>query len=113
MFSGRCVKKLQENEYEIRYLPLFYDDLEEAALYIRDVLKNEIAAQRLIDDTEEAILTRAKAPLSFPPYKSAKKRPHTYYRINIRNYSVFYVVIDNVMEIRRFIFSKRDIDDIL
>lgn len=110
---GRCVKSLPKNKYEILYLPLFENDLAEAALYISDVLKNPDAAQKLIDDTEAAILKRAKAPLSFPPYCSSKKHENEYYRINIRNFSVFYVVIGNVMEVRRFIYSKRDIDNIL
>ena len=112
-FSGRCVADLQKSKYEIRYLPLFYDDLEEAVLYISDVLQNETAAQKLIDDTEAAISERAVSPVSFSPYPSAKKREHPYYRISVGNFSVFYVVIENVMEVRRFIYSKRDIDSIL
>ena len=104
---------LPENNYEIRYLPLFENDLAEAVLYIADVLKNEAAAKKLIDDTEAAILKRAKAPLSFAPYPSSKRREHRYYRINVGNFSVFYVVIGNVMEVRRFIYSRRDIDNIL
>lgn len=112
-FSGRCVTSLRENKFKIRYLPLFESDLAEAALYISDVLKNPEAAQKLIDDTEAAILSRSKSPLSFPPFRSAKDRENEYYRINIRNFSVFYIVVDNVMEVRRFIYSKRDIDSIL
>ena len=112
-FSGRCVKSLPESEFEIRYLPLFEHDLAEAALYISEVLMNEAAANKLIDDTEAAILKRAKSPASFKSYPSAKKREHEYYRINVGNFSVFYVVIGNVMEVRRFIYSKRDIDRLL
>ncbi|MBO6231488.1 MAG: type II toxin-antitoxin system RelE/ParE family toxin [Ruminiclostridium sp.] len=112
-YSGRCVKSLPESEFEIRYLPLFEHDLAEAALYISEVLMNETAANKLIDDTEAAILKRAKSPASFKPYRSAKKREHEYYRINVGNFSVFYVIVGNVMEVRRFIYSKRDIDSLL
>ncbi|MBQ3842273.1 MAG: type II toxin-antitoxin system RelE/ParE family toxin [Ruminiclostridium sp.] len=111
--SERCVTDLPENKYDVRYLPLFENDLAEAVLYISDVLKNEAAAKKLIDDTETAILKRAKAPFSFPPYPSSKRRVNSYYRINVGNFSVFYVVIGNVMEVRRFIYSRRDIDNIL
>ena len=104
---------LPDTDYTIRYLPLFEHDLAEAALYIRDSLNNPEAAQKLIDDTESAILKRAKEPLSFPPYRAAKKHENEYYRINIRTFSVFYAVIGNVMEVRRFIYSRRDIDNIL
>lgn len=82
-------------------------------MYISNVLHNPQAAERLVDDTEKAILKRAEAPLISPPYQSGRKRKHLYYRINIRKYSVFYVVINDVMEVRRFIYSKRDIDNIL
>lgn len=104
---------MENKKYKLVYLPMFADDLSQAAKYISNDLKNPSVAQKLIDDTEKAILERLKSPLSFQPYLSAKQRKNTYYRINIRNYSVFYVVIDDVMEVRRFIYSKRDIDNIL
>lgn len=100
-------------KYKLTYLPIFQNDLTEAAYYISRVLKNPAAANRLIDDVEKAILERLKSPDSFQPYQSKRKRNPPYYRINIRNFSVFYVVIDNTMEVRRFIYSKRDIDAII
>lgn len=99
--------------YKLRYLPVFADDLQEAADYITIVLNNPTAAERLIDDTEQVILKRLESPEAFSPYVSKKNRQHQYYRINIRNYSVFYVVIDDVMEVRRFIYSKRDIGTLI
>lgn len=91
----------------------FEADIAESVMYISNVLHNPQAAEGLVNDVEQAILERLNNPTSYQPYRSAKKRKHTYYRINIRNFSVFYVVIDNVMEVRRFIYSKRDIDNIL
>ena len=44
---------------------------------------------------------------------SIRKRKETYYCIHVNNYSIFYVVENDVMEIRRFIYSKRNIDEIL
>ncbi len=38
---------------------------------------------------------------------------HPYYRINVRNFSIFYVVIDNTMEVRRILYSKRNIDELI
>ena len=38
---------------------------------------------------------------------------YPYYRININHYAVFYVVIDNVMEVRRFLYGRRDISSII
>jgi hypothetical protein len=102
-----------DKEYELRYLPLFEQDLAEVRDYISFTLNNKTAAMRLINDVEKAILKRLACPLSFQPYRSVRDREHTYYRINIRNYSVFYVVIDNVMEVRRFVYSRRNLTEIL
>ncbi|MCM1307619.1 MAG: type II toxin-antitoxin system RelE/ParE family toxin [Butyrivibrio sp.] len=99
--------------YKLRYLPLFEDDLYEAVSYIADVLNNPQAAERLIEETENAILERLRMPLAFEPYHSAKFRKNIYYRIYVGNYTVFYVVLDDVMEVRRFIYSGRDFDRLL
>lgn len=47
-----------DNNYQLQYLPLFYDDLLEKASYIRDDLSNPKAANDLLDAVEEAILER-------------------------------------------------------
>jgi len=98
-----------DKQYTLRYLPLFEEDLSEIRDYITFKLKNPTAALRLVEDTERAILKRHGNPLGFMPYYSTRDRKQPYYRINIRNFSVFYVVIGNVMEVRRFVYSKRNI----
>jgi len=100
-------------EYRLSYVPTFEQDLEEVRDYIAIRLMNPSAALRLIEDTEKAIYNRLKNPLGFNPYKSSRTRKQPYYRINIRNYSVFYVVIGDVMEVRRFIYAKRNLPEIL
>ena len=95
--------------YTLQYLPLFEQDLEEARNYIANTLYNPVAALKLINETETALLKRLANPTAFEPYHSSKDRKHIYYRINIRNYSAFYVVIGHVMEMRRFIYNKRDL----
>ncbi len=96
--------------YKLRYLPLFEQDLKETSSYIKYVLKNETAARRLIDDVEIAILSRLDQAESFEPYPSKEKREHPYYRIYVRNYVVYYVVIDGVMEVRRLLYGAMDTD---
>lgn len=41
---------------------------------------------------------------------STKQREYPYYRIYVHNCTVFYVVIDGVMEVRRFLYSAQDIN---
>ena len=100
-------------QFTLSYLPLFEDDIAAARDYIAHDLQNPAAALRLVEDTERAILKRLENPLAFKPYHSNRDRQRPYYRINIRNYSVFYVVIDDVMEVRRFVYSRRDLAKII
>ncbi len=104
---------MNSKKYKLSFLPIFEDDLNEIVDYICNVLKNPEAAHRLVDDVELAIMNRFQNPESFAVYQTKNKHIHPYYRINIRNFSVFYVVIDDVMEVRRIIYSKRNLDKFL
>ena len=104
---------MDDKTYQLRYLPLFYQDMAEVVDYISNELQNPDAALKLIESTEQAILKRLENPLSFQPIRSKRERKHPYYRINVNNYAVFYVVIDDVMEVRRFLYSRRDIHSII
>ena len=81
--------------------------------YFANVLDSPDAARRLIDSAEKAILERLNCPEAFEKYNSAKKRKYPYYRIKVGNYIIFYVVIDDIMEVRRFIYGARDINKLL
>ena len=86
---------MANTKYNLRYLPIFYQDLEEKAMYIADKLQNVQAANELIDDVENAILKRVSCAESFEPYRSVKERRYNYYRIYVNNFTVYYVVIDD------------------
>ena len=100
-------------KYKLSFLPLFEADLIEITDYISNNLNNPEVALRLVDDIEIAINRRLETPLAFAPYPTSKNRPYPYYRINIRNFSVFYVVIGDTMEVRRVLYVKRNIDNLL
>lgn len=100
-------------QFRLQYLPLFWDDLEQAVFYVRDVLHNPSAAERLLERTEQAILEHAKAPTMAQVYKTTRSRRLPYYWFPVGNYMVFYVVFDDVMEVRRFIYGARDLTKML
>ena len=109
-----------QKQYKLSYLPIFYDDLLEAVNYIMLKLKNEQAAEELLNLTEIAIKERLGAPESFEKFQSMKKRKYSYYRIYVKNFIVFYVVIPDksdsgiaTMEIRRFLYNRRDLEKII
>ena len=79
--------------YKLRILPLFEEDLNEIVDYFS--------------------LQRTSCAEAFEPYRSAKERKYPYYRIYVRNYVIFYVVIDDVMEVRRILYNRRDLQSLI
>ena len=99
--------------YKVRYLPLFWEDLSEAAAYIAFDLQNPVAAERLVDSVEAAILEHLENPTMAPTYRTTRERPFPYHWFPVGNYMAFYVVIDDVVEMRRLLFKARDIESII
>ena len=56
---------MADTKYILRYLPLFYDDLEEKVVYIAEKLNNAKAAHDLLDVVENAKLERQPVAESF------------------------------------------------
>lgn len=103
-----------ERKYKLVFLPIAEQDLMDIVLYISHDLQNPTSAVHVMNRIRDAIFERSKAPESFQKFMSAKKRSDIYYRINVgKSYSVFYVVTDDVMEVRRILYSARDIESLL
>ncbi len=102
---------METDKYSLRYIPGFETDLHEIIEYIAVKLNNPDAAFKLIDKIDKAITDRLNYPLSFQPFPSNRKRKHQYYPIYVDNFTVYYVVIDNVMEFRRILYKGRNMAD--
>ena len=101
------------SKYSLSYLPVFEDDMMAVYDYIANTLRNPDAAYNLLEETQKAILKRLDNPLISKPYHSLKDRRQPYYTIYVKNYIVFYVVIGDLMEVRRFIYAKRNLREIV
>ena len=104
---------MYDKKYRLRYLPLFYEDLDEKITYIAEKLKNPKAASDLLEKVEKALLDRLPVAESFEPYHSIRERKYAYYRIYVDNFIIYYVVIDDDevspnMEVRRFLYNRQD-----
>lgn len=102
-----------DGKFSLRYIPKYEDDLNEIVDYITFKLHNPDSAMNLIRKIEIAILERLNCPLSFEPFQSNRNRKNPYYRIYVDNFTVYYVVIEDVMEVRRVLYSGRDMSKII
>ena len=100
---------MESKHYKLRFLPLFAEDLGEIVDYISNKLQNPAAAEALVDLIQNAICERSTCAEAFEPYHSLKERQYPYYRIYVKNYTIFYVVIGDVMEVRRILYNKRNL----
>ena len=104
-------------KYRLRYLPIFYEDLNSCISYLADVLKNIQAAEKLLDDVESAVLNRLPFADRYQQIYSDKERKYPYYSIPVGNYVIYYVVIksdsEKIMEVRRFLHKRRNIRKII
>ncbi len=94
--------------YSVRILPLFEEELTAILDYIGLHLMNPDAALHLEESVFSAIRERAACPLSFQPIWTERPHPETYYPIRVENYTIVYVVLDRVMEVRRIFYSPSD-----
>lgn len=99
--------------YRLSYLPLFWEDLYGAASYVARELGNPPAAEAMVDAAERGILAHLENPTLCATYRDGRKRDHSYYRFPVGNYWVFYVVVGDVMEVRRFLYKARDLPGLL
>ena len=102
---------MENKKYEIRYLPTFIEQFNTILHHIKHELFNQIAAENLYKDVVKSIEERSIAPKSFEVFKTINNVK--WYTIRVKNYTIFYVVKDNIMEVRRIYFSKRDFKSLI
>lgn len=100
---------LKDNK--LKATPQFWTDFEDAAEYISETLKNPIAAENLLNllvkkayALAESVFPKATKPFAVPPQVDTP-----YYTIPVGNYLAFYVVLDDVIEFRRFLYAHSDL----
>lgn len=104
---------MKKNKYTIKYMDTFIKQFDNISKYFIYKLKNKIAAENFYNEVIKEIEKRSEYPESFEKYKSIRKRKNPYYRIYVKNYTIFYTVKDNVMEIRRILCNRRSFDELI
>ena len=92
--------------YKLKATNEFWADFNDASEYISSTLHNRIAAEHLLDE----LVKNAKSLTIFPkasrPYASPPDFDSDYYALPVKNYLAFCVVRGNVVEFRRFLYSR-------
>ena len=99
--------------YKIHYLPIALDDLKSIVRYITYKLESPRSAERLISKVEKEVQKIANNPFRCHLFVSPEKLKHEYRVLHIENYSLFYVVENEKIEIHRVIYKRRDTLQIL
>lgn len=94
-----------ERRYNIEYLPIAAQDLTEIIDYIK--IDDPQAALNLLDMIDESISKLELFPQMGTIPKDIRLHSLGYRMLVIQNYLVFYIVLDNVIEIHRIISGKR------
>ena len=101
---------MEKSSYVIKYTSTFINQFNSILKYLVNKLDNKIAAEKLYNEVIREIEKRSSNPESYEKYIGVRKRKNIYYRIYVKNNTIFYVVKDNTMEVRRILYSKRNLD---
>lgn len=104
---------MKYKHYTIKYSSTFVNQFNSILKYFIHNLKNKIVAESFYNEVIEEIEKRSQNPENYEKYRSIKKRKDLYYRIYVKNYTIFYIVKDNIMEIRRILYSKRNLNKLI
>lgn len=103
---------MEEYKYDIEYLPQFDSDFVSILFYIKYVLKNKQASDKLFKLVINSINRRSHFPKGFEKYKGIRDREYIWYRIYLGNYTIFYTVKGKRMIVARIFYSKRNFDEL-
>ncbi|MBU9713530.1 type II toxin-antitoxin system RelE/ParE family toxin [Evansella tamaricis] len=95
--------------YKLQYLPLALKDLREITDYITDTHKAPEAAMDFLDALHDSISMLQKFPYSYKIYQSIQPLENEYRLLPAKNYVVFYIVKEEVVEIHRVVYGKMDL----
>jgi toxin ParE1/3/4 len=99
--------------YKIEYLPVALADLKSIVDYISITLGNKKAALDFLDALDHSISRLQSFPYSCKIYQTQSFTNSEYRVLPVNNYLVFYVILADTVEIRRIIYARVNLDDML
>lgn len=98
-------------KYKIKIFPAAKSDLIEMIEYLNRLLPD--VAIKQYDNIIKKVSTLVEMPERCPLLKTNELRQKGYRAFIIENYIIFYVIKDNIVEIRRILYGKRQYEFLL
>ena len=95
--------------HKLDFLQQALEDINDITHYISIDLEAPLAARRLKTEILKAATNLTKNPLRYRIYPSHGTLKLEYRKLPVKNYSVFYVVKEDLIEIHRVLYSRRNI----
>lgn len=96
--------------YKLEFLPIALSDMLEPVSYIRNELKNPIAADKLSENLVAVAEALADFPYPNPVYIPIKQLNREYRKTVVENYLMFYWIdeLGKTVTVARMIYGKRN-----
>jgi len=96
--------------FQINISQLAEQDMLDCAKYIAGELRNRTAAERLLNDAEEAIYSLEEMPFRYPLANDDVLAQQGFRYFPVHNYLLFYIVREETktVVIERFLYGRRD-----
>lgn len=99
------------DSYKVKIYPAAKQDLQDVVSYL-NTLSADVAL-KYYDELTEKIAGLSELPLRCAPARDPALAARGYRCLYVRNYIVFFVVIEQTVQIRRILYARRDYTSLL
>jgi len=99
--------------YKLKFSKFIYDDVESSYNYIKHVLQNPVAAQRLKCEVKKAYKKLKENPFIYPAVPVEHLASKGFKFTIVKNHMLFYKAREKEINIERFLYGPRDWINIL
>jgi plasmid stabilization system protein ParE len=96
-------------KYKIEYLPIALNDIKKSVNYIKDVLNSNQGAKGVTAELDKKVKVIESNPFIYPEFLTENELLKNTRFAVVKNYLLFYKIFDERIEVRRFIYKKKDI----
>jgi plasmid stabilization system protein ParE len=99
--------------YKLQLSKYYLEELKSAVYYIRHDLQNRIAANNLKEEVKKTYKKIKENPFLYPAVPDEYLASVGFRFVMVKNYMLFYIVIEKEIIILRFLYGHRDWINIL